>query len=328
MKNFKSVIFVFALFLSKQISASVFLDNAEREDLNQKFAKISLQVLKASGGADIVGNGGGAVEQAALYIYRSLDRYIAQCINSSGCVAQGEQREILKQIRDVIVEKRDEKNRIVFLSGENFQKYMQDDLDPEIRVAKTGFSDEFPIFINLEEAYAFPKSSLYGSLVSLFVHEVGHQVGVASHSFLDELATRVRVIMESNTKELTYDVLNDQFSFTLFSGVTNYDFDQYILQYNSVKFETPSLRESFKCRNGDKLIGAKLSNLYWEKAKTIDGRFYMGVNSWGDFYCERKSNKTIYVEVKNIQFIWKFNVQMLPGDQFLFLLDDVKLNLN
>lgn len=327
MKHLKSALIVFAILMSKQISAGVYLDPADRDDLNQKFSKISLQALKASGGADIVGNGGGAVEQAAVYIYRSLDRYISLCLNIRGCVVESEKREILKQIRDVIVEKRDEKNRLVFLSGDNFKSYMQDDLDPEIRVAKTGFSADFPIFINLEEAYTYPKESLYSSFAALFVHEVGHQIGVASHSYLDELAARVRETMEANTKELTYEVLTGEFSFTLFSGVTIYDFDQFLLQYNSQRIETPSLREIFKCQNGDKLVGANLSNIYWDKSKTIDYKFIMGLNGWGEFYCERKGNKTIYLEEKNVQIVWKFTVQILPAEYYIFLLDEVKVNL-
>lgn len=327
MKNVKMIFMVLALFVSKEISANIYLPAEEKAALNERFQKISLAALKASGGADIVGNGGGAVEQAGIYIYRSLDRYITQCLNSKNCVTTEEGRAILKQIRDVILDNRDEKARVVFLTGNDFNKYMQDDLDPETRVAKTGFSPEFPIFINVEEAYTYPKESLYSSFVALFVHEIGHQVGVASHSYLDELAAHVRDVMEANTSELTYEVLNGAFTFTLFSSNGNYEFPQYILTHNKTKIEVPSLVENYKCSNGDKLVGASLDNPHWEKGRTENYKFILGLSAWGSFYCERKKNKTIYFEQKNVQITWNFTVEMLPGDYFIFLLNDTKMTL-
>lgn len=327
MKNIKTIFMLLALFVSKEISAGVYLSPEQKAELNQKFQKISLSALKASGGADIVGNGGGAVEQAGIYIYRSLDRYITHCLNSKSCVNESEKREILKQIRDVILENRDLKDRIVFLSGNDFRNYMQDVLDPEVRVAKTGFSPEFPIFINVEEAYSYPKESLYASFVALFVHEIGHQVGVASHSYLDELATHVRAVMELNTSELTYEILNGEFTFTLFSNSGSYDFPQYILAHNNIKVEAPSLIENYKCPNGDKLVGASLENPHWEKGQTVSYKYILGLSAWGNFYCERKKNKTIYFEQKNVQMTWNFTVQMLPGDYFIFLLNEAKMIL-
>ncbi|QDK43396.1 hypothetical protein DOM21_18450 [Bacteriovorax stolpii] len=326
MKNIKSALLLIALFVSKSLSASVYLPDEDRAELNQKFLKISLQAMKASGGADIVGNGGGAVEQASLYIYRSLDRYISQCLNNKDCYQDSERREVLKKIREVVLKNREEKNRLVFLSGENFEKYMQDELDPEIRVAKTGFSDEFPIFINLAEAHNYPKDSLYASMVALLVHEIGHQVGVASHSYLDDLALSVRSMMEANTKEFTYDVLGNQFVFTLFASSNQYDFAQYVLEYNGEKYEVPSLMTAYKCTNGDKLVGANLENLYWEKGRTANYHYILSLNAWGEFACERK-NKTVYFEQINVRLTWDFTLERLPGEKYVFLLNEMGISL-
>lgn len=326
MKNIKSALFLFTFFVSQNLIADVYIEDSVREELNQKFLKISKQVLDVSSGADIVGNGGGAVEQSSLYIYRSLDRYISQCLNNDNCYLNAERKDVLKKIREVVLQNRDEKNRLVFLSGENFEKYMQDKLDPEIRAAKTGFSMEFPIFINLAEIYNYPKNTLYAGMAALLIHEIGHQVGVASHSFLDELGLSVRTLMEANIEDLAYEVLNNQFTFTLFSSNGPYDFAQYVLEYDNVKYEVPSLMTSYKCANGNQLVGANLENLYWEKGKTIDYNYILSLNGWGDFYCERK-NKTIYLEQANVRLTWKFTAQMLPGDKFFFLLNEVGISL-
>lgn len=326
MKNIKSALLLIALFVSKNLSAGVYLPDEDRAELNQKFLTVSLQAMKASGGADIVGNGGGAVEQASLYIYRSLDRYISQCLNSKDCYQDTERRDVLKKIREVVLKNREEKNRLVFLSGENFEKYMQDELDPEIRVAKTGFSDEFPIFINLTEAHNYPKDAIYSSMVALLVHEIGHQVGVASHSFLDDLALSVRAMMEANTKELTFDVLGGQFIFTLFASSNQYDFAQYVLEYNDDKYEVPSLMTAYKCTNGDKLVGANLDNIYWEKGRTVNYHYILSLNGWGEFACERK-NKTVYFEQVNVRLTWDFTLERLPGEKYVFLLNDMGISL-
>ena len=322
MKNSKFILALFVCLFSQIVSADVYMTSEEREIRNAEFAKKSAAAIEAFSGADIVGNGGGAVEQAAFYIYRSLDRYITHCLNSQECAQSSDKRDILKKIRNVILENRDEKNHVIFLSNNLFQAYMQDETDPEDRVAKTGFDPELPNFINVEEAYAYSKSDLYPSMVALFVHEVGHQVGVASHSTLDELASEVREIFASNIQEAKLNYLNGEFKFTMLGSNEGYDFSQFMFSYNGKNIAVPALWSDFQCANGDKLVGVTLENIHWDAASVNGGTLGLTLKAWGQFYCEKARNKMVYLQQLDVQYQWTFNVQTLPTREYNLQLID------
>lgn len=327
MKNSKIILALFVCLFSQVVSADVYMTSEEREIRNAEFAKKSAAAVEAFSGADIVGNGGGAVEQAAFYIYRSLDRYISHCLNSQECAQSKDKKDILKKIRNVILENRDQKNHVIFLSNDLFQTYMQDGSDPEDRVAKTGFSSELPIFINVEEAYAYSKDDLYPSMVALFVHEVGHQVGVASHSMLDELASEVRAIFASNIQEAKLNYLSGEFKFTMLGSNEGYDFSQFMFSYNGRNIDVPGLWSDFQCANGDKLVGVTLENIHWDAATMSSSTLGLTLKAWGQFYCEKARNKMVYLQQRDVQYNWTFNVQTLPTRAYNLQLIESSTNI-
>lgn len=322
MKHSKFVLVLFVCLISQLASADVFMTSEERDLRNAEFSKKSAAAVEAFSGADIVGNGGGAVEQAASYIYRSLDRYISHCLNSAYCAQTSDKKDILRKIRNVVLKNRDAKNHIVFLTNKIFQEYMQDDFDPESRVAKTGFNESFPIFINVEEAYAYTKDDIYSAMVALLVHEVGHQVGVAAHSTLDDIASEVRTVFVSNIEEAKLNFLNGEFKFTMLGSNEGYDFSQFMLSFDNKNIEVPSLWSNFKCLNDDKLVGVTLENIHWENAVLTIDTLELTLKAWGQFYCEKSRNKMVYLEKRDVEYKWSFKVHTLPTRQYILQLID------
>ena len=94
-----------------------------------------------------------------------------------------------------LLEKRKNKLRLVFFLDQAAKNSFFDESDQSLRSAKTGFSEEYPIYINIEYLY---KSNVAdrAALITLLVHELGHQVGYTSHSFLDILGAEVARIID------------------------------------------------------------------------------------------------------------------------------------
>src|SRR5690606_26902362 len=104
------------------------------------------------GSGDIVGNGGGLVEQNFQFAYDKAAEFIDQCIKKSSCGVSEDDLEILNEIKLTIISNWGSKDRLKFIPH-TFSDFFHDEKDYEIRIAKTGFDPSFPILINLSLAY-------------------------------------------------------------------------------------------------------------------------------------------------------------------------------
>jgi len=277
-----------------------------------------LIIHSKSGGPDIVGNGTGRIEQLTYFHYRNLDKTISFCLNTPRCSLKTEERNILLSIRDIILATRTQHDRIIFLSEEKFQEILNPELDMAIRIAKTDFNIQSPIFFNINELYKIPEYELSSQLVAILIHELGHQTGERSHGKLDVLANKVSLVFELTKTEIQLDVLNAAFKLAVFSNRGVYDFPELILQYRDQIFTAPSFIDQLKCDEGTELVGTQLSNIHWEKVDYIDDSFVLRAKVWSESYCEFPKQKVVTSVRDAITFEWHFRVEFQPGDQFYF----------
>lgn len=206
----RALILAFLLFSQSVFSGDnyVHLETVAPDDLemiNKAFEKylllhgIQFGDVVGNGSGDIVGNGGGIIEGTLQSLTKNLPNYIQQTILYADFDYPRDVALALMKINNSL------KNRktpltLEFLSGEEAKSFFFDEHDQEIRAAKTGFSDRYPIFINLDLLYS--KNISTKALLTLLVHEVGHQVGYKSHSFLDILGSEVSRAIDLQMKSL------------------------------------------------------------------------------------------------------------------------------
>lgn len=129
-----------------------------------------------------------------------------------------EERVILKEIAKVARSGRDNRDVLIFLSGKRYPGFFQDVSDPQVRVAKTIFEPAAPIFINLDQVYDSSTSQPsvdYPSSLAILIHELGHQVGVRSHSSLDDLGSKFRSYISSDSDEVSRIVGEDHLTLSV-----------------------------------------------------------------------------------------------------------------
>ncbi|MCK6595453.1 MAG: hypothetical protein L6Q33_09660 [Bacteriovoracaceae bacterium] len=279
---------------------------------------IPIIIQAKSGGPDIVGNGAGRIEQLTYFHYRNLDKTISFCLNTTRCSSSNEERQLLLNIRQIILDTRTEKDRLIFLPESEFQKILNPDLDPAIRIAKTDFHLNSSIYFNLNELYKIPDNELSSNLVAILIHELGHQTGERSHAKLDAIGNKVSLFFELTKTEILLDVLNAPFKLSVFSNRGVYDFPELLLQYREQTFEAPSFIQKLNCLKDTTLVGIQLSNIHWEKVDYIDDHFVLRAKVWSESYCEFKTQKVITSVRHSITFEWHYKVDFQPGDQFFF----------
>lgn len=308
--------------LSTFAASDLFLSKEEQEKRNVQFSEMIKNAMRVASGADIVGNGGGIAEQNMSFVYRNLDKTVSYCINLPNCGEGADKVAVLKLIRNTILEKRDAPSRLVFLTSDHFNGLLSQTADYDERVAKTGFSADFPIFFNLAEIQENQLSSDLSAMVGILVHEVGHQVGVASHSFLDELAAEVRtafILLQQRT-EITYH--NNTFSLMVVGGVNAYDYQQVLLSVDGEPLKVESLVAHYKCTTpGTRLVGAKISSMVWDRPVNGNETLVMRAKGNVDFSCEMRS-KTIITEQARVDYVFSFAGILYPGERLVLKLVD------
>ncbi len=282
------------------------LSEIERNLRNERFRNSSDSALAAFSGADIVGNGSGYIEQNFSYIYQNLDRTISQCLSIPFCSGTKYDQEILREIRDIILENRDRKNRLVFLKGQDFENYFHSELDPSERVAKTGFSPEFPIFINLSLVEELNLGGDLSLILGILAHEVGHQVGISSHTYLDSIASRLRGVFYENTLSIELTHVSLPMKFMVLKARQNFAHDEALLLAAGKLVRLPRLATSFTCARNATLLNSTISNPHWKANTYADGALIAKVEAWGEFSC-RAPDGSFFVESMTLTYTIVFD---------------------
>lgn len=296
----------FGLDLSTPETIPNHLTELQRQWANERFRNFSDSALAAFSGADIVGNGGGYIEQNFKYVYQGLDRTISQCLSVPFCAGTKEDQEILRAIRDIILEHRDDKNRVVFLKDTDFDHFFNTELDPGERIAKTGFSPEFPIFINLSLVEEMKIGKDLSLILGILAHEIGHQVGISSHAYLDSLASKLRSVFYENTLTIEMDQVSLPMKFMVFKARQNFAHDETLLSAEGQLVRMPRLALQYLCARKADLIGTTISNPHWNSPVYRAGELHVSVEAWGDFSCS-SSDGSFFVEKKTVTFTVVFD---------------------
>lgn len=170
---------------------------------------ISVSAINATAarGGDVVGNGGGVVENNFIYAYKMLPQLLSTCIEKESCYQNAEDREVFKKIKSAVEINLRKSTQDVFdfTSGKNKQGFFVTGASEPHRVAKTCLSTNCPVFINVDLLYQNSKINLtYPAIAGLLVHEFGHQAGIESHIYLDSLGAKIRILADSRFTNYVY----------------------------------------------------------------------------------------------------------------------------
>lgn len=248
----------------------LFLSPEEREDRNDRF-DIFLDLMgidpSEARSGDVVGNGGGVYETQAYFYYHNLAKHIVSTFDQDFVKFTDDEIVVLRRILDHMP-LFGEQGKLVFLSQASQPGFFfEQNVDEAPRLAKTGFSFSYPIFINREMVYEnFDKTS--SQWINVLIHELGHQVGVKNHLLLEELGAKVATVAQTDKEQLRYHFDKDH---SLEIVVFNHSFVNGVADVN-VTFadQSVSLRglnsQEIKGICGNLSFGGiQFENLHWEK---------------------------------------------------------------
>jgi hypothetical protein len=166
----------------------------------------SISFAAAGGGVD-VGNGGGIAEKNITFAYINLGGYIDICLASASCQLTAQELPVLQAIRGALNSEYLNQNQIIFSSETAQPGFFF--LDGAIRVARTGNAVGSAIYYNRDLLYPVgPSGNItpfsVADAVGSLVHEMGHHHGIADHTFLDLLGSKVEKLMLGQTHSIDF----------------------------------------------------------------------------------------------------------------------------
>jgi len=311
MRNLLALTFCFVGTITWAANTSYFLRKmpvAQRAELNDIFSKRTSKLIAAYSSGDIVGNGGGLIEQNLSFAYSSVLSIIDTCVIYMDCKLTPNEKLVLLDIRATYFSKLDNELHFVFLREKDAPGLFHDDLDPGARVAKTGFSKDFPIFINLDQLETnLDLAYDLGSMLGIVIHELGHQTGYPSHSKLDAIAAKLRVSFNYKMRN-TEIKLDDNF---LTVNIYNKDEalrTQVSYYYNNqLRFLSYPIEKELKCEHPNRdAIGYSLSNQHWDRLVKAKDLLRPRLNMWIDIHCE-DSDGVIFTEERDLKIDFLIN---------------------
>lgn len=302
------LILISNLALSTEVPKSpklVRLSMPEREFLNANFEREATRLMAKLGSGDIVGNGGGLVEQNFTSAYYSLQTAIQNCLDKYECGLSEEEAQLLTEINYAYIDKINQARPLVFVSEKNSDGFFQSKEDQTSRVAKTGFSTESTIFINLD--VAGPIVDSIPAMLGILIHELGHQVGIANHSLLDQLGAKVRNQWNANWKVLRFIMDDHNLDVRLFSSEFNFINSKISYSFKGeVKSLNNEILEKVECLENESTYGFSLSNGHWKRPVQNNWITRIGIDYWIDMYCQ-DSDGTIRTESRDLNILFKFS---------------------
>lgn len=270
----------------------LFLDRQERIDRNNAFDRFirSLNINEVSmRSGDIVGNGGGLMEGQASFYYYSLANHIIKALDQTIIYLSEGERVVLQEILKMINNDGDQR-KLLFISQDEYPGlFMVEGEDPSPRLAKTAFDSSYPIYINRDYAEEYMTSNP-STWLGVFIHELGHQLGIASHRYLDTLGAKVVASSESTKRSIKH-VFNRETRLILnyhnFDFVSGYPVASANLDDQLVEVEGWRGRDFGKKCDGDLVYsGLTISNLHWvSRYQFSKDNFKAEAAGWGLVQC-------------------------------------------
>ncbi len=319
----KLIILIPLLFSNLVFAADiVFISGQERLQEIERFELRSNALVEAFSTGDMVGNGGGLLEQNFYQAYYLVQSAIENCLYDSVCALTSKQENLLRAINQTYILKIDQETPLVFLKEEQAGGFFSEDEGKETRLAMTGFSEKFPIFINTTLALSISEN--IPAIIGILIHELGHQAGVLNHSALDELSIKVRSLYDDNWVESKIRAGGRLLNARLFSSKNNFTtaslslvFDQKVLSLDSL------IAKEVSCLPGESVYGFYLSNGAWQRPTSSRSKFTIGLNYWIDIYC-MDNEGTIWPIQKDLKLKFEFEKLL----DFLTKIKSVEAQIN
>lgn len=280
---------ILSLVLLSNLSYSQYVERlnpSQALKLSKEFEIKSLPIMKALGSGDIVGNGSGLVEQTFTTAYFNIQSAIVNCLgNRYDCQVNNEDRSILREINQLFIRKIDMKRPLIFVGKEVAGDFFFDHHDQSERVAKTGFSHSNKIFINLELAKNIDNDM--PTMMAILLHELGHQIGIIGHSYLDQIGAKVGSLWRQNSQKYTFDLDDLHFEISLLSNASNFVSSRISYTFmNRVKSLQQKITTHLTCEEDEVLYGFNLNNGHKERPVYKNGKLVLTMNFWLETYCE------------------------------------------
>jgi len=283
----------------KQIQESlenenIILDEEEIKNRNLDFNfDIEGSGINREIGGDVVGNGGGSLEHFAYYFFYGLPELIESSLAQTVIFFDRKERLLLNGIRYAMSEMTKE-GKLVFAKGSEYESFFYSpELDRAPRMAKTGFSIDYPIYINVDQAYAMANTNPR-YWIALLIHELGHQIGFADHTYLDQLGNKVLSATTFDTDTISVSIPgNKEIKLT----VQNYSHrrgisDLYLTLDNRI-MSVQQWKSTTRLKNickGMSFHDAKIENLHWESRGEVvtQGLFRVQAKGWMKVNCKNE----------------------------------------
>jgi hypothetical protein len=169
--------------------------NLKAQSLVLALALFSTGALWAGG--SFVGNGAGLVENNFQYAYSSLNSLYSNCRDSENCVLTESELSLVQKMQEVIELNSSNAARILFISEVQNPNFFSTGEGEEHRIAKTGLTPNFPIYVNSDLLYSKSGTPAldFPTIISILTHEIGHQAGETNHAVLDILGSKMRRVI-------------------------------------------------------------------------------------------------------------------------------------
>lgn len=262
---------------------------------------------------DIVGNGGGALEADFIYAYSKIPKIINDCLDTHLCRVNDEQRNLLRRIRTIAINNQNKADKLIFLNEATAPGFFEDEHDPGVRFAKTGFNPDAPIFVNLDVTY-LGNNSMIPTLVifSILIHEIGHQAGVRSHAYLDDLGTKIRNYLNEEKIKAKIGVDGRYFSTNVYNFKNRFEYSEINVSFMGLKYELGQrVLDKATCSQGRKLTGYTIENLYHQRVIKIQETFVVPMKAWIKIFCIDE-NATFWPEEKDLSLDFKIEKRFIP----------------
>jgi hypothetical protein len=231
---------------------------------------VILQNAKAEAGVLFL-NGDGIVEQNIFFAYNSVPKAIENCIAvSEACGLSVSDIVVLQKIKAVAEAYKATPERIIFTSDSVRPGFFETGLGQAHRVAATTNSPGAAIYFNSAQFYSSDGTPALDLplLVSILVHELGHQTGVADHAYLDFLGGRLRGMLSAGSLSLPYPYGLQNLKIIGINYINaGLPSDIYFVDSLRSSSMTSILGKVARCPLAtDRLIGWNLQNAHWDQA--------------------------------------------------------------
>lgn len=295
----------------------------------------------AFAGGDLVNNGGGIAEKNILYAYQKIDTYIKLCLNSNFCKIDKNQRLILEQIKNGIMQERQNPEQLQFVSEKLKPGFFI--IDGEVKVAKTGRQIGSPIFVNLDLLYTKNEMGYYiptslSESVAILVHELGHHYGSYTHNELDLLAVRVALMLQHKTYNTPMLPWSEQVSATVINPSVDSSYPDILIYVGDQVIDISTLfYEAVFCPklflplpifsdiplSTKKPVGSLVHNVHWNKLAAEATNAVLSISANLSHQCKDSSDKSI----RSQDFLIKINFTVNLGTDGKWTLENNSLQI-